>query len=518
MVALLGMTALLAGCFSSEPQLPDNAGPPTTMPTLTTTVDADTETASDPAYARFYDQPAQWSSCENDRDCAEVTVPVDWDEPDGPTIEIAMVRHRAGGERLGSLLMNPGGPGASGFDMVDDFGEYLTTERVRDHYDLVGFDPRGIGRSEPLDCLSDKALDARRAFDPKADLETDTAAALSELRAQARTFAAGCVADAGPLLGHLDTLSVARDMDVMRAAVGDERLSYVGYSYGTLLGATYAEEFPQRVGRLVLDGAVDPASSDVEVVSGQAMGLERALRAYVTACLAGDTGDDCPLRGSTDEAMRQVTGLVEKTDQRPLSTEDGRRLTENLAFIGLIAPLYDDASWPELNAALADAFRGDGSALLSLADSYADRSSDGSYESNLLEVFTAVNCLDSPVDDSPAGMKAAADEIQRAAPLLGQFMIYGEVQCGEWPLPAVRTPGTLRAAGSPPILVVGTTGDPATPYEWAESLADQLESGRLLTYDGEGHTAFGRGSRCVDDTVESYLVDGVLVGEGGVCQ
>lgn len=518
-LVVLASVVLVAGCIpSGGPSLPEDAGSPTTLPSQTGTLDPKTEAASDPDFAPFYDQPAQWSACGDDRECAQATVPVDWAQPAGDTIEIAMVRYLAQGDRIGSLLINPGGPGASGFDMVDGFGEYLASERVRERYDLVGFDPRGVGRSAPLDCIGDRALDARRAFDPRADLETEPVEAIAEMAAEARSFAQGCQADAGPLLGHLDTLSVARDLDVLRAAVGDERLTYLGYSYGTLLGALYAEEFPQRVGRLVLDGAVDPADTDTEYVLGQAEGMEMALRAYATACLAGDTGGECPLRGSPEEAMRQVADLIEQADDRPLPTDGDRALTEKLAFIGVIAPLYDDAAWPDLETALAGAFRGDGSGLLALADEYSDRAPDGSYASNLEEVFTAVNCLDYPVDDSPAAMQAAADEIEAAAPLLGRFMTYGEVQCGQWPVPPVRTPGPLQASGAPPILVIGTTGDPATPYESAQALADQLESGRLLTYDGEGHTAFGRGSQCVDDVVDAYLVDGVLVGEGAVCR
>lgn len=509
--------ALVAGCAGSGPRLPDGAGPPTTLATPGVEVTGVDEAATDPALASFYSQDVDWSDCAEARECAGVTVPLDWGVPSGPTIEIAVVRRPASGERIGSLLVNPGGPGASGFDLVGRHGDQLTSEQVRERYDLVGFDPRGVGRSAPLDCIPDRELDRRRGFDPKADLEADEAAAVAEMAVTARRFAAACATDAGPLLAHLDTLSGARDLDVLRAAVGDERLTYLGYSYGTLLGALYAQEFPQRVGRLVLDGAIDPASSDGDVVLGQAVGMESALRAYATACLAGDTSDDCPLRGSVDEAMQQVADVLERADDSPLRAQGGREVTGGLAFTGVIAPLYDDASWPELDGALAAALGGDGTGLLVLADRYSDREPDGSYSSNIEEVFAAVNCLDYPVDDSPEAMRAAAEELEEAAPLLGGFMSYGEVQCGQWLVPAARTPAPVRAAGAPPILVIGTTGDPATPYAWAEALAGQLESGRLLTYEGEGHTAFGRGSRCVDDAVDAYLLDGVLVGEGAVC-
>ncbi len=512
--AVVGLV-LLGGCFPSGSQQPEGAGAPTTLPTTSAPVATDGEAATDPAFAAYYQQEIQWEGCGDNRECTTVTVPVDWAQPSGPTIELATVRYLAGGDRLGSLLINPGGPGASGYDVVDRLAGRLTTEQVRERYDLVGFDPRGVGRSSGIDCLDDRELDAQRSFEPQADLDTETAAAVAELETEAEAFAQGCAADLGPLLAHIDTESAARDLDVLRDAVGDERLTFLGYSYGTLLGATYADEFPQRVGRLVLDGALDPASSETDVAKGQAAGLEQALRAYVTDCL---DGDDCPLRGSPEEALQQVVALIESTDDAPLPTGGPRPLTRPLAFTGLIAPLYDDATWKDLDAALKSALDGDGSGLLALADAYSFRRPDGTYSSNILEAFTAINCLDYPVDASLPALEEAADEIRSVAPLLGRFMTYGDVTCGQWPVPAVRTPAPLTAAGAAPILVIGTTGDPATPYEWAVSLADQLESGRLLTYDGEGHTAFGRGSDCIDAAVEAYLVDGVLVGDGGVCR
>ena len=513
LVAVAGVVVLLAGC--TQGRTPQPSGTPETLPPLTGSVEAPGEPATDPAYERFYSQTPEWAQCGEGLECTSVTVPVDWEAPEGRTIELAVVRMPAtdADARIGSLLYNPGGPGASGTAPVEQFGESLVTREVRAAYDLVGFDPRGVGDSAPVDCLSDLEMDDYLAY----DIEADTAAGLADLERVAAEFVAGCQADAGALLAHVDTPSAARDMDVLRAALGDERLTYLGKSYGTLLGASYAKQFPQRVGRLVLDGAMDPANGYDEVLLGQAGGLELALRNYLQACLEGATSEDCPLRGSVDDAAAQVQQVIAQAEERPLTTDSDRELTVTLAVTGIITPLYEDAAWPLLDAALAAALSGDGTTLLELADLYADRAEDGSYDSNLLEAFAAVNCLDYEVDDSPEAMRALEEELATESPTFGRYLAYGEVTCGMWPHPPVRDAEPIAAAGAAPILVVGTTGDPATPYQWSEALASQLESGRLLTWEGEGHTAYTRGSRCVDAAVDGYLLDGVLPGEGATC-
>ncbi len=511
-LAIVGVS-LLAGCGWGDLGS-SSARAPVPEPTLTVPVGA--EPATDPAYARFYGQTPGWQGCGSDAECGTVEVPVDWQDPSGATLDLALSRYPASGQRSGSLLLNFGGPGSSGAEVVERYGSGLTTERVREHYDLVGFDPRGVGGSSGVDCLSDRELDEYRAFDTSVELEDEPEAALAERRSVAAQFAAGCTRDAGPLLGHLDTGSAARDMDVIRDALGQERLDYLGYSYGTLLGATYADELPQRVGRFVLDGALDPASSGTEVVAGQAAGIERALASYLRACLGGDVGD-CPFEGTPEQALPEVAAVIAAADEEPLPTDSDRELTVGLAFTGVIAPLYDESSWPALTTALTQALAGDGTELLALADGYSQRRDDGSYSSNIEEAFVAVNCLDYPADDRPGAMDAAARDIQRAAPVLGEYMAYGEVLCGAWPMPAVRTPAPVVAAGAPPILVIGTTGDPATPYVWARALAHQLDSGVLLTYEGEGHTAYGRGSVCVDDVVDDFLVDDAVAPDGTRC-
>lgn len=512
-LAVVVAIVALAGC--TQGRAPAPSGTPETIPPPSETVEVPDEPAADPAFERFYAQTPGWEACGEGLECASVVVPVDWEEPDGDTIDLAVVRRPAtdAEARVGSLLYNPGGPGASGTQLVSQFGEQLVSREARAGYDLVGFDPRGVGDSAPVDCLDDAELDDYLAY----DVEAETDDGLADLADQAQGFADGCAASAGALLAHLDTPSAARDMDVLRAALGEERLTYLGKSYGTLLGAHYAEQFPQRVGRFVLDGALDPSNGYGDVVLGQAGGLELALRNYLQACLDGETSGECPLRGSVDEAAEQVQRVIAQAEEQPLTTGTDRELTVTLAVSGIITPLYEDASWPVLDEALAAALVGDGAPLLRLADLYADRAEDGTYNSNLLEAFTAINCLDYSVDDAPEAMRALADQLAAESPTFGRFLAFGEVTCGLWPVEPVRPEEPIAASGAAPVLVVGTTGDPATPYQWSQALAEQLDSGRLLTWEGEGHTAYARASACVDAAVDAYLLEGVLPGEGATC-
>ena len=518
--AAAGLLLVAASLTSCSLFAPDDLPEATPAPAPTLTVPDGQEQATDPEFARFYGQEPQWRRCgEEPMECATVQVPVEWDSPGADVLDLSLARHRATGDRQGSLLLNFGGPGVSGVRTLVTVGEAVVGSRVAETYDLVAFDPRGVGRSSPVDCLSDRELDAWRANDTAADVDDDPAAAVAESRTTAARFAAGCSRSAGDLLGEIGTVSAARDLDVVRDALGEERADYLGYSYGTLLGATYADLFPQRVDRFVLDGALDPESSYTDLVAGQAAGIEIALRAYATACLAGDAGD-CPLSGDVEQAVQQVVGVVERADDEPFPTtgRDGRAATVGIAFTGVIAPLYDDRQWPALSEALTRALQDDdGTALLDLADGYADREPSGRYTGNLEEAFQAISCLDYPVDASLEAMQRSAAQIEEQAPLVGPLMSYGEVLCGEWPVPAERTPGPVEAAGTPPVLVLGTTNDPATPYAWAQALADQLEAGVLVTFEGDGHTAYGRGSRCVDHSVEAWLVDGAVVADGTRC-
>ncbi|MER6574363.1 alpha/beta hydrolase [Nonomuraea sp. NPDC001023] len=450
-----------------------------------------------------------WSDCGDGFQCGTLRVPLDHDRPDGERLELAVVRLPATGDRIGSLVVNPGGPGASGVEYARA-ARLVVGEKVRERFDVVGFDPRGVGRSAPVECLDHAALDAFVAMDTTPDTLEERAA----LEAAARRFADGCRKHSGRLMPHLGTVDAARDLDLLRQALGDRKLTYLGKSYGTFLGAVYADLFPGKVRALALDGALDPAGSRVLVNTEQAVGFEEALRAYVEDCL-GDR--DCPFAGRTvEEAMDQVGALIRRADTRPLDGGGGRRVTEALATLGTLTPLYDRSSWPELTETLRRALNGDGSLLLRNADQLAGRQDDGTY-SNQLAANLAVNCVDGPYPATAAAFAEDAAQASRRAPRFGPYIVWSSLPCAFWPARPTFSPHRLTAAGAPPILVVGTRGDPATPYGWARALASELRSGVLLSYDGDGHTAYGNGSPCVDDAVDRYLVEGAPPKGGAIC-
>lgn len=461
----------------------------------------------------FYNVMIEWEDCDKRYECGTLEVPMDYDDPDGDVFTLALGRRAAANpnERIGSLLLNPGGPGGSGLRMLESIGLYFT-EEVMSRYDVIGFDPRGVGASEPVvKCLTDAERDERRAL--TFDIETEEG--MDAFLAEAAAYAEKCSENTGPGLGFIDTVSAASDMDIIRSSVGDEQLHYVGYSYGTFLGATYAELFPERVGRLVLDGALDPTLTYEGVSRGQAMGFDRALRAYLEYCLDRQA---CPLTGTVDGAMEYLLEFFEDLDDHPLPVMgDDRELTGDFAMSGLIITLYSRDSWPVLTMALSSALQDrDGTTLMALADAGADRDDNGEYAPGT-EAFTAINCLDyAPIADVDK-MRADAKELEDVSFFFGPVLAYGGVTCADWPYETQRTPAPVSASGAAPILVVGTTRDPATPYEWSVSLDEQLENSTLLTFDGDGHTAYGNGNECIADAVDDYLLNGELPEEGTVC-
>ncbi len=468
-----------------------------------------TDPATDPAFARYYGQRVTWRGCDDDFQCAKVTVPLDWDRPAGKTIEIAALRRPADGDKLGSLLINPGGPGVSGVSYAKVAQQAFGRPVLRT-YDIVGFDPRGVGESDPIRCLPDSELDAYVAADTTPDDPSELAASVADVK----RFAAACEQNTGALLRDVDTLSTVRDLDVLRAILGDDVLTYQGASYGTYIGAWYAETFPWRVGRMVLDGAVDPSLTSTQYVAGQAEGFSRALKAYVEDC---QSQSDCPLRGSLQDGLNQIGTLVERADAAPLKTEDPKRpLTQSLMITGIAQALYASQLWPQLTAGITSAMTGEGKELLELADMYLERDAKGHF-GQTISANPAIFCLDVPEPRTPAQIGADAADLQRKFPPLGGAIGWGGLSCSQWPLKAVMPRKALPAKGAAPILVLGTVDDPATPYEWAQGLASQLSSGRLLTWEGTVHTAYNQGSKCIDDKVEGYLLSGAVPAEGTRC-
>ena len=491
---LLASSFLLSGCFLAGGTPRSGTSEPTRE-----------EVAAN--LEEFYWQTLEWESCEGGNfQCATAKAPLDWDEPERDSIDLALIRSTSSGEPTGSLLVNPGGPGGSGVNFVRDSVEYATSDRLRASYDIVGFDPRGVGASSAVDCYDDpdELTDFLYELSPN---EPGTDAWIDDLERSNAEFGAAGLEHTGELLGYVDTVSAARDLDLLRAVLGDEKLNYLGYSYGTLLGATYAELYPRNTGRLVLDGAVDPATTDFEVTATQAQGFESALRAFLADCL---TGSECAFRGTVDQAMAEVALIFDRLDRSPLRAVDGRMLGSSAMFTAIILPLYSQETWPYLSTLFEDVRAGSAEVAFSLADSYYSRDENGEFLDNSSEAFIAINCLDYMSTSTRETLQAEAAELATLAPVFGPQMSYGGTSCDEWPFPSTRERTPIAAAGSGPILVVGTTNDPATPYKWAVSLAEQLENGHLVSYDGEGHTAYNKSNACVNDAVDGYFIDGTV--------
>lgn len=497
----------LSGCTLFAPD--DGTEPPSTG---VETADAATIGDVDDDLLHFYTQDVRWESCEGSFSCATIEVPLDYADPGRASIDIAAIRADATDEAQGTVLINPGGPGGSGFNIVKDSLDYVTSDRLRASYDVLGFDPRGVNRSSAVACYDDAEQDAARQESYPAD--ASDSALLELLTADAEEYANLCAERTGELLGFVDTESAARDMDILRALVSDPKLNYLGFSYGTQLGATYADLFPERAGRLVLDGAIDPSLSNEDVTLGQAGGFEKAVRAYVTDC---QQGADCPYTGTVDDGVRQIQDLFAAVEREPMKAKDGRLVPVSTFVQGFILPLYDNANWPTLTQAMTEALSGDPSSMLYLADLSAERRPDGTYATNSTAAFLAVNCLDHPMTSDPVQMRTDEQELVAASPTFGRFLAFGGVTCAAWAYPPVLAPGALRAEGADPIVVIGTTGDPATPYEWSIALAEQLESGVHVTWEGEGHTAYGRSNDCILNLVDDFLIDGTVPEDGTRC-
>lgn len=461
----------------------------------------------------FYSQVLEWRDCGGRNQCSELLVPLDYENPAAETVELAVLRSPSTGPRpQGSLVVNPGGPGGSGVEFAAAASSVASPE-LRSAFSIVGFDPRGVGRSDPLECLTDQQTDALMSADPSPDTP-DEIKALEEYSA---ALGKGCVRDDAVLAAHVDSESVARDMDVLRAALDEPTLNYFGFSYGTLLGALYAETFPAKVGRFVLDGGIDPSLSNTEIARGQAVGFEVALDRFIADCVQRG---DCPLGDSSDEARATVERLLAEIDADPLPTGDPQRpLTQGLAVTGIVFPLYQPKfGWPLLRVNLRRALLGDGGGLLESADQYARRNADGTYQDNGIDALNAVNCLDGPDRPDTQATAALAAEWATAAPVFGPMLAYGNLVCHFWPIEPASVPAPVSASGAPPILVVGTEFDPATPYEWSSALADQLSSGVLISWRGaDGHTAYRNGSDCVDSAVDAFFIDGIVPADGTDC-
>lgn len=517
----LMVLALVAGCTTST------AGAP-----VAPVVERRGPTGSVPSgMEKFYSQPLTWEDCKSyarsdpDRQamgarglqCTRLTVPLDYTKPDGDTITIGVLRKPAAksDKRIGSLVINPGGPGASGMSAAAHLSAQVRDSELGERFDFVGFDPRGVGASEPtVHCLNDTERDAERADDDELD---SSAAGVAKVEADMKDYAAKCAERTGkgaPFLANIGTRDVVKDMDVLRSALGDEKLTYLGYSYGTRIGSTYAETFPANVRALVLDGALDPNQGPVDELVAQGEGFEKAFEDFVAWCVGRQ---DCALGRDKDKALAEFQGLVRPLAQRPIDVGDGRKLSYADATTAAVQALYSKDLWEYLNTGLTELKGNKATTLMLLADAYLERGQDGKY-STTQDAFTAIRCVDDPRVTDKDVILEAQRRYKQVAPFLddGNPPSSALDACAFWPVPSTGNPHLPAITGLPSVLVVSTTKDPATPYQAGVNLAKAL-GGALLTVEGTQHTAFLQDNKCVDQAGTRYLVDLTLPPAGTRC-
>jgi len=473
----------------------------------------------------FTERPAAWTSCPDISqemtgetnsgftfDCATIQVPQDWHNANnGKTFDIAIVRARSDAQknRIGSLVVNPGGPGGSGIQLAADLvapGQNFPTA-ITDRFDIVGFDPRGVGESTEVQCLTAQAQDELFAAEPDPISQSDFDAVV----ALNKSVEAPCGTKYGAQLPLFSTEQASRDIDAVRVAVGDDKLTYLGYSYGTLLGAVYAQLFPTKVRAAVLDGAIDPKQSIVQRSEGQAAGFEHAFDDFTTWCKA-NTGQ-CPISADPRGAVMAALAAARVS---PVAGSDSRKATSGWIFTGVAEAMYSKSEWPVLASGIAQLKTGTSTDIFRLADNYAERSPSGQY-SNLFDDNDAVNCADFASQPTLAQIRTYQTQWRAKYPLFGGPLATGMISCAQGVWPGTSDPYPAGpATGAPPIVVVGTTGDPATPYAQTAKLADMLGDGHVITWEGEGHTAYPQ-TKCITDAVNDYLLNLTVPKAGLTC-
>jgi len=442
--------------------------------------------------ATLQSQTLSWKPCDNGFQCAQFKVPVDYSHIDSNTITIQVIKHVANdpAKRIGSLIMNPGGPGGSAIQYVMS-ADYIVSKSIEDLYDLIGFDPRGVNLSDPIRCLTDKQED----FFLGGDGSVQNAADKSSAIAAAKLMATSCAKAAGSKLGHYSTLDSARDMELLRILLKEPKLNYIGKSYGTFLGTLYAALYPKTTGRIVLDGAVDPNVSVRDQNLAQAVGFDTALKSFVAA--------------NPQYSIKEIQDFLQMSRTKPLLSIQLRPLSESLAVTAIAASLYDPSSgWQDLKFALAQALNHKNpNGLFDLVDSYNNRDGSGHYDSNQTDIAEIISCLDFSDPRTLAQVDADAKNFSAAAPIFGPYLAYSGLPCMYWQAKPVVEPNLTHLATNP-LLIIGTTRDPATPYKWAQGLHKDLLNSTLITLNGDGHTGANRGSSCVDNAMNSYLLTG----------
>jgi pimeloyl-ACP methyl ester carboxylesterase len=448
----------------------------------------------------YYAQELDWKSCYDDYQCADLLVPIDFEKLSTGTFKISLLKFQATGtKKLGSIVVNPGGPGSSGVDYAYA-AEYIFSPAILDRYDIVGFDPRGVSRSAPIRCLSDKELDANNNSDSKPDNDAE----FQQILQDTKKYVEKCK-DKNEYLTSYSTANVARDLDILREAVGDKQLNYMGKSYGTYLGTLYAQFFPDKVGRVVLDGAVDPSISNFQQTLTQAVGFDQAFTSFATDC---NKVKNCRLPEDGDAAVAEMEKLFSQAADNPFPTKkSARTLSESMMVLGTASAMYDSQTgWPQLRRAIAEAQKGYGDIFLKLADEYTGRQNDGSYPNNEFDSGAVIDCLDFNEPRTLEQIRSDAKAFSVKAPLFGPYLAYGGVTCKFFNQDSEVAIEPITTAN--PVIVIGTTGDPATPYEWAQGLSKLLTNSRLISLTGEGHTGQGQGNACIDDQIDDFYLTG----------
>ena len=452
--------------------------------------------------AEYQSQKLTWIHCYDGFECSYLQVPVDYTNFKEGRFKLRILRLKATNQRgqIGSLVINPGGPGASGVDYAYN-AEFIFRPPLLAKYDIVGFDPRGVGASEPIHCLTNSQTDASFAADSKPDNQKE----LNTLVSQMRDYVSRCESGTHNIL-HYSTVDSARDMDLLRSALGQKKLNYLGVSYGTYLGTLYAAYFPNHVGRMVLDGAISPTVTSTQQNLTQAIGFDSALNAFIADCYKRS---NCVLEQPVAKAQQQFISLFKGAAKKPLPGTNGRVVTESLVVLGTASALYDRVSgWPQLRAAVKKAFVGNGQDFLSLADQYSQRNSDGTYSNNEADAQFVIDCLDWKGPRTTAQIVSQAKVFADKAPVFGPYLAYGGLACQFFPKLTTISP-VIKKISTTPILIVGTTRDPATPYTWALDLHNTILNSRLISLNGDGHTGYGHGSSCVDGVVDHYFLTGI---------
>jgi pimeloyl-ACP methyl ester carboxylesterase len=448
----------------------------------------------------YYAQEINWQSCNQDFKCATLAVPIDYKNLSTGTFEIALLKYEARtSKKLGSLIVNPGGPGGSGVDYAYA-AEYIFSPAILDRYDIVGFDPRGVSRSAPIRCLNYAELDANNNSDSKPDNERE----FQQILIDTKKYVEICK-DKNKHLASYGTANVARDMDILREALGDKQLNYLGKSYGTYLGTLYAQFFPDKVGRVVLDGAVDPTISNFQQTLTQAIGFDQAFSSFAKDC---SRKKNCSLPSGKDAAIAEMKGLFAQAAKKPLANKSSKRtLSETMMVLGTASAMYDSATgWPKLRKAITQAQKGYGDEFLKLADEYTGRQPDGGYPNNEFDSGAVIDCLDVDEPRTITQIKRDAEAFAEQAPIFGPYLAYGGLTCKYFGQSQEVTVAPTKTTN--PIVVIGTTGDPATPYEWAQGLNKLLTKSVLISLTGEGHTGQGQGNACIDDQIDDFYLTG----------